>query len=155
MKLSWPAGEMLRSAPAEQDQRFRVPRILDDLMSSEATVTNDILTTPALELGRRIAAREQSSTEVTGAFLDQIDAVEPAVHAFLAVDRDLALRRAGEVDAQIAAGERLSPLAGVPVAVKDLLCYQGLPTTAASRILEGGCRPMTPPSCVACRQADW
>lgn len=44
-------------------------------MSSEATVTNDILTTPALELGRRIAAREQSSTEVTGAFLDQIDAV--------------------------------------------------------------------------------
>ncbi|MCT2987875.1 Asp-tRNA(Asn)/Glu-tRNA(Gln) amidotransferase GatCAB subunit A, partial [Propionibacterium freudenreichii] len=71
-------------------------------------MTNDILTTPALELGRRIAAREQSSTEVTGAFLDQIDAVEPAVHAFLAVDRDLALRRAGEVDAQIAAGERLS-----------------------------------------------
>ncbi|MDK9652518.1 Asp-tRNA(Asn)/Glu-tRNA(Gln) amidotransferase subunit GatA [Propionibacterium freudenreichii] len=110
-------------------------------MSSEATVTNDILTTPALELGRRIAAREQSSTEVTGAFLDQIDAVEPAVHAFLAVDRDLALRRAGEVDAQIAAGERLSPLAGVPVAVKDLLCYQGLPTTAASRILEGWMSP--------------
>lgn len=65
----------------------------------------------------------------------------PAVHAFLAVDRDLALRRAGEVDAQIAAGERLSPLAGVPVAVKDLLCYQGLPTTAASRILEGWMSP--------------
>lgn len=104
-------------------------------------MTNDILTTSALELGRRIAARELSSAEVTTAFLDQIEAVEPAVHAFLTVDRERAVLAAREIDDRIGAGEQLSALAGVPVAVKDLLCFQGLPTTAASRMLEGWMPP--------------
>lgn len=101
-------------------------------------MTTDIYTTDALELGRRIAAGEQSSVEITQAFLDQIEAVDSQVHAFLSVDREGALRQAAAVDASRASGETLaSPLSGVPIAVKDLLCYQGLPTTAGSRILEG------------------
>ena len=102
----------------------------------------DICTAPALELGRRIAAGEQASVEITRALLDRIEAVEPAVHAFLSLDAERALARAAAVDAGIAAGEpAASPLAGVPIAVKDLLCYEGLPTTAASRMLEGWVPP--------------
>ena len=102
----------------------------------------DICTAPALELGRRIAAGEQASVEITRALLDRIEAVEPAVHAFLSLDAERALARAAAVDAGIAAGEpAVSPLAGVPIAVKDLLCYEGLPTTAASRMLEGWVPP--------------
>ncbi len=89
----------------------------------------------AAELAARIASGEQSSEEVTQAHLDRIDAVDDKVHAFLAVDAERALAKARAVDAKRAAGEALSPLAGVPVGVKDLFCYQGLPTTAGSRIL--------------------
>ena len=97
----------------------------------------DLVTATAADLARRIRDRELSSVEVTRAFLDQIAAVDGQVHAFLAVDAELALDRARQVDDQLAAGEPLSPLAGVPIAVKDLFCYQGLPTTAGSRILAG------------------
>ncbi|MGB3955339.1 MAG: Asp-tRNA(Asn)/Glu-tRNA(Gln) amidotransferase subunit GatA [Brooklawnia sp.] len=96
---------------------------------------NDTIHATAVELAARIAAGEQSAEEVTRAHLDRIAAVDDQVHAFLAVDAGRALAQARAVDAKRAAGERLSPLAGVPVAVKDLFCYQGLPTTAGSRIL--------------------
>ena len=95
----------------------------------------------AAELARRIAAGEQSSEEVTQAHLDRIAQVDTDVHAFLAIDAERALQQARAVDAKVAAGERLGPLAGVPIGVKDLFCYQGLPTTAASRILEGWIPP--------------
>ncbi|MDR0436553.1 MAG: Asp-tRNA(Asn)/Glu-tRNA(Gln) amidotransferase subunit GatA [Propionibacteriaceae bacterium] len=100
-----------------------------------------LITATAAELGQRIAAREISSVEVVRAHLDQITATDEAVHAFLVVDTERALAQAAAVDARIAAGERLGPLAGVPIAVKDLLCYEGLPTTAGSRILEGWVPP--------------
>ena len=95
----------------------------------------------AAELGRGIATREISSREVTQACLDRIAAVDGAVHAFLVTDAERALATADAIDARIAAGEAMGPLAGVPIAVKDLLCYQGLPTTASSRILEGWMPP--------------
>ena len=98
-------------------------------------MTQDILTATAAELARRIAAGEQSAEEVARAHLDRIEAVDPKVNAFLAVDADRALATARRVDAKRAAGEQLSPLAGVPIAVKDLLCYEGLPTTAGSNML--------------------
>ena len=103
--------------------------------------TSAILTASAAQLGQWIAAGEATSEQVTTAFLDQIEAVDGQVHAFLAHDRDDALVQARAVDARIAAGEQLGPLAGVPVAVKDLLCYSQLPTTAASKILEGWVPP--------------
>ena len=95
----------------------------------------------ASELARRIHAREITSVEATRAHLDRIDAVdgdrEHGVHAFLHVDRDGALAAAQAVDRALDAGEPASPLAGVPVAVKDNLTTADMPTTCASRILEG------------------
>ncbi|MGA4668529.1 Asp-tRNA(Asn)/Glu-tRNA(Gln) amidotransferase subunit GatA [Propionibacteriaceae bacterium Y1923] len=99
------------------------------------------LTATAAELARRIATGEQTSVEITQAHLDRIAEVDGQVNAFLAVDAERALAAAARVDAKVAAGEQLSPLAGVPIAVKDLLCYEGLPTTASSRMLEGWVPP--------------
>ncbi|HEX5740709.1 MAG TPA: Asp-tRNA(Asn)/Glu-tRNA(Gln) amidotransferase subunit GatA [Pilimelia sp.] len=96
-----------------------------------------LTTATAAELAGLIARGETSAEEVTRAHLDRIDAVEERVHAFLHVDRDGALAAARAVDARRAAGEALGPLAGVPVAVKDVLATRGVPTTAGSKILEG------------------
>ncbi len=97
---------------------------------------HEIIRATAAQLGEWIASGETTSVEVTTAFLQRIEAVEPQVHAFISVDSERALAQAAAIDARIAAGEKLGPLAGVPIGVKDLLCYQGLPTTAASKMLE-------------------
>ena len=91
----------------------------------------------AAEIRRRVAAREVSCEEVTRAHLDRIVAVEPGLDAFLAVAPERALDAARRLDAALAAGTTVPPLAGVPVAVKDVLHVAGLPTTCGSRILEG------------------
>src|SRR5580704_12661279 len=84
-----------------------------------------------------LSAEEVSATEVTRAHLDRIAAVDDRVHAFLHVAADSALAGAAAVDARRQAGERLGPLAGVPVAVKDVFTTVGMPTTCGSRILAG------------------
>src|SRR6201991_5158646 len=87
----------------------------------------------AAELAGKIKSREVSAVEVTTAHLDRIGAVDDQVHAFLHVDREGALAAAERVDR----GEVTGPLAGVPIAVKDVIATKGVPTTAASKILEG------------------
>ncbi|MBD7917578.1 Asp-tRNA(Asn)/Glu-tRNA(Gln) amidotransferase subunit GatA [Cellulomonas sp. Sa3CUA2] len=101
----------------------------------------DLTRLTAAELADRLAAREMTSVEATQAHLDRIAAVEPAVHAFLHVAGEEALATAADVDARRAAGEDLHALAGVPIAVKDVVVTRGLPTTAGSRILEGWVPP--------------
>jgi aspartyl-tRNA(Asn)/glutamyl-tRNA(Gln) amidotransferase subunit A len=91
----------------------------------------------AAELAKLIADREVSAVEVATAHLDRIDAVEGKVNAFLHVGREAALTQAAAVDAKIAAGEELGPLAGVPIAHKDVFTTTDMPTTCASKILEG------------------
>jgi aspartyl-tRNA(Asn)/glutamyl-tRNA(Gln) amidotransferase subunit A len=102
-----------------------------------------LTTSTAAELAEMLSTGEVSSEEVTAAHLDRIAAVDGDVHAFLYVDGERALRLAKDVDARRAAGEKLGPLAGVPVAVKDVFTYEGAPTTCGSRILEGWIPPYT------------
>ncbi|MGH3205203.1 MAG: amidase, partial [Streptosporangiaceae bacterium] len=91
----------------------------------------------AAELSAALASKEVSATEVTRAHLDRIAAVDDRVHAFLHVAADRALAQAKQIDAEHSQGTRRSPLAGVPVAVKDVFTTTGMPTTCGSRILEG------------------
>jgi len=94
---------------------------------------SDLLRLSAVETAERIAAREVSAVDVVQAHLDRIAAIDERVHAFLHVDREGALAQARRVDA----GEVSGPLAGVPLALKDVIVTRGIPTTAGSRILEG------------------
>lgn len=95
----------------------------------------------AAEMAEAMRNGAVTSVELTQACLDQIAAVDGTVHAFLHVDAEGALATAREVDAARAAGEDLPPLAGVPIAIKDLVVTEGMPTTAGSRILEGWLPP--------------
>jgi aspartyl-tRNA(Asn)/glutamyl-tRNA(Gln) amidotransferase subunit A len=106
---------------------------------------SDLTRHTAADLASLLAKGEVSAVEVTRAHLDRIAAVDgPAasgVHAFLHVAGEQALAAAAAVDKDRAAGESLPELAGVPIAVKDVMTTKGLPTTAGSRILEGWVPP--------------
>jgi aspartyl-tRNA(Asn)/glutamyl-tRNA(Gln) amidotransferase subunit A len=95
----------------------------------------------AAELAAAVTNGEASAVEVASAHLDRIAAVDGQVRAFLHVAADDALAQAAEVDRKRAAGEPLGPLAGVPVAVKDLFATVGMPTTCGSKILDGWMPP--------------
>src|ERR1700749_2099957 len=100
-------------------------------MSSELTRKT------AAELSDELRSKNVSATEVTQAHLDRIAASDDQVHAFLHVARDQALAAASAIDRRRAAGEELGPLAGVPVALKDVFTTIDMPTTAGSKILDG------------------
>ena len=102
---------------------------------------SDLTRRTAAELADALAAGETTSIEVTQASLDRIAEVDSAVHAFLHVDADGALAAARAADQRRASGTAASALDGVPVAVKDVLATEGLPTTCGSRILEGWVPP--------------
>ncbi|MGW1676655.1 Asp-tRNA(Asn)/Glu-tRNA(Gln) amidotransferase subunit GatA [Saccharopolyspora sp. NPDC002376] len=95
----------------------------------------------ASELAAKLEAGEVSSVEVTQAHLDRISAVDSAVHAFLHVDNDGALAAARSADEDRAAGKAASPLAGVPLALKDVFTTTDMPTTCGSKMLEGWVPP--------------
>jgi aspartyl-tRNA(Asn)/glutamyl-tRNA(Gln) amidotransferase subunit A len=103
-------------------------------------VADDLTRMPAAGLAAAVAAGEVSAVEVTRAHLDRIGATDDRVHAFLHVGTDSALAAARAVDERRAAGEPLGPLAGVPLALKDVFTTEDMPTTCGSKIL-GGWRP--------------
>jgi aspartyl-tRNA(Asn)/glutamyl-tRNA(Gln) amidotransferase subunit A len=98
---------------------------------------SDLTRMTAAELAGLIAGGEVAAVEVAQAHLDRITTVDASVHAFLHVDTTGALEAARAVDEARAAGEVLGPLAGVPLAMKDVVVTKDLPTTAGSKILEG------------------
>ncbi len=103
---------------------------------------DDLVRLDAASVGAKIAAKELSSTEVTRACLDRIAATDDDYRAFLHVAEENALAAAARVDAALAAGEELpSPLAGVPLALKDVFTTTDMPTTCGSKILEGWTSP--------------
>ncbi|HET9732439.1 MAG TPA: Asp-tRNA(Asn)/Glu-tRNA(Gln) amidotransferase subunit GatA [Acidimicrobiales bacterium] len=95
----------------------------------------------ALEIAGDVRAGRRRATDVMGEHLAAIDAKDGEIHAFNLVSADSAMRRAAEIDAMVARGQDPGPLAGVPVALKDNLCTDGVATTCSSRILEGWIPP--------------
>ena len=98
---------------------------------------SDLIRQSAATLASAIAEGEVSAVEVAQAHLDRITAVDDRVHAFLHITTESAIAQAKAVDAKRASGDTLGPLAGVPLALKDILAMKGEPTTCGSKILEG------------------
>ncbi len=96
------------------------------------------------EMAAAVRRGELSAVAILEEHLARIDEREADVHAFNLVTADQARARAAEIDGRVARGEDPGELAGVPVALKDLICTRGTPTTCSSRILEGWRLLMTP-----------
>lgn len=94
-----------------------------------------LLSLSAAELGRAIRTGKTTAVEAMQAVLDQIEKTEETYHCYVTVDRENALKKAKEVQKKIESGELSGPLSGVPAAVKDNLCTEGMRTTCSSRIL--------------------
>ena len=114
---------------------------------------HELIELTAAELAAKLASKEVSSEEATRAHLDRIAEVDADVHAFLAINEH-ALDVAREVDQRRASGAALGELAGVPLAVKDVLVTTDMPTTSGSKILEGWMSPYDATVVAKCRQAD-
>ncbi|MEY9862454.1 aspartyl-tRNA(Asn)/glutamyl-tRNA(Gln) amidotransferase subunit A [Catenulispora sp. GAS73] len=117
-------------------------------------LTKDLTRSTAAALAGAIKSGDVTSTEVTQAHLDRIAKVDEKVHAFLHVDAEGALAKAAEVDAKRARGEQLGPLAGVPLALKDVFTTKGVPTTCGSKMLQGWLPPYDATVTRRLREAD-
>jgi len=104
---------------------------------------NGLTALSATEIARRVASRDVSAEEVTRAHLDRIAEADGGIDAFLHVAAERARAQARRIDADLSAGRTAPPLAGVPVAVKDVLDIEDLPTTCGSRMLDGYRPPFT------------
>jgi len=116
-------------------------------------VSLNLTALPLTELISRLQSKELRSVELTAAFLDSIAAQDGRLGAMVHVDRDSALKEATAIDEQRAAGQALGALAGVPIAVKDVLCEKGKPATCASRMLKGFVPPYDATVITKLRQA--
>ncbi|MEI7629708.1 MAG: Asp-tRNA(Asn)/Glu-tRNA(Gln) amidotransferase subunit GatA [Actinomycetes bacterium] len=119
-----------------------------------SSVDADLIRQPASVLAAAISEGEVSSLEVTKAHLARITEVDERVHAFLQVTGEAALAAAELVDEKRRSGAKLGALAGVPIAVKDVLTMRGVPTTCGSKILEGWRPPYDSTVVARLRAAD-
>ncbi len=112
------------------------------------------MTETALEQAKRIHSGERTSLSYVQESLDCIDATDKDVKAYVSVLRDEALKQAADVDKRIQSGEIRSPLAGVPIGIKDNLCMKGTRTTCSSKMLEQFVSPYTATSVQQLLDAD-
>ncbi|MEW6358668.1 MAG: Asp-tRNA(Asn)/Glu-tRNA(Gln) amidotransferase subunit GatA [Planctomycetota bacterium] len=96
----------------------------------------DLHDLPAVEIRKKVIEREVSAREIAKAALARVASLDPKIKAFLRVNEQIVLAAAKAVDEKIAAGKTVGRLAGVPVAVKDIMCAVGQPTTCSSKILQ-------------------
>ncbi len=97
----------------------------------------ELYTQTIRELHQKLRAGDVTSREITESVLARIEAVEPTIHAYIRVMKDEALAQADAIDEQLRKGEiALTYLTGIPLAVKDVICTKGVPTTCGSKILE-------------------
>jgi aspartyl-tRNA(Asn)/glutamyl-tRNA(Gln) amidotransferase subunit A len=108
----------------------------------------------AVDLVAALRQGDITAVDCATAFLDRIESTNRTINAFLAVDREGALRRAADIDARRQAGKPLGPLAGLPVALKDVLCTVDMPTTCASKMLAGYRPPYDAEVVARLRRAD-
>lgn len=101
----------------------------------------DLMSLTAVELGKKIQAKEVTVEEAVKAAIASIKAKEEKINSFVTIDEEGALKKAAEVQAKIDAGELKGALAGVPVAIKDNMCTEGLLTTCSSRYSTISSRP--------------
>ncbi|MDX2039215.1 MAG: Asp-tRNA(Asn)/Glu-tRNA(Gln) amidotransferase subunit GatA [Isosphaeraceae bacterium] len=97
----------------------------------------DLSRETAVSLARKMSAGEVTAEAVSRAYLDRAQALDDRLHVFLHLDADAILDRARAVDVKRRSGAPMGPLAGVPVAIKDVLCVNGVPTTCGSKMLQG------------------
>jgi len=100
------------------------------------TSRNELCTMDAVTMAAEIRARRLSPVEVTQAVLERMERLEPTLHAYCTPTPELAMETARRVEAAIVGGQQVGPLAGVPVAVKDLICTRGIRTVSGSRAYE-------------------
>ncbi|WP_338431682.1 Asp-tRNA(Asn)/Glu-tRNA(Gln) amidotransferase subunit GatA [Synechococcus elongatus] len=93
------------------------------------------------ELHSQLVRKERSAVEIAEAALQRITTLEPQLKSFLHVTAEQAVAQAKAVDQRLAAGEEIGLLAGIPIGIKDNLCTRGIPTTCASKILQGFVSP--------------
>ena len=103
-------------------------------------IASDLIWRSASDQRRLLDAGEVSAVELTRAYLTRMDAVEPELHCHLHRMDEIALAQAAAADKRIREGD-VSPMTGISVSLKDVLCTVDAPTTAASRILEGYVSP--------------
>ena len=108
----------------------------------------------AVDLVAALRQGDITAVQCTTVFLDRIEATNDTINAFLTVDREGALVRAADIDARRKAGKPLGALAGLPVALKDVLCTNDMPTTCASKMLKGFRPPYDADVVARLRRAD-
>ena len=101
----------------------------------------DLVNKTAKEINTLFLKKEVSAKEITDAFYKQIELVEPKIQALNLLTKDLAYKQAEELDKKNAKGEKLGPIAGVPIVIKDVLCVKDYPATCGSKILENYIAP--------------
>jgi aspartyl-tRNA(Asn)/glutamyl-tRNA(Gln) amidotransferase subunit A len=97
---------------------------------------DDLFRLTVHEAAHLLARREVSSRELTAAVLDRLQGVEGQLNAFVTLTPELALEQARQADERLARGEDVTPLTGIPAAIKDVICTLGVRTTCGSRMLE-------------------